>query len=209
MKIQLASRLRIGLAGLICTVLTACSFGPTVRVDVDPTANFAAYRTFSFMDPLGTSKAGYTSLLSERLKRATQFQMESRGYVMDTLNPDLLINFQAHISQHSEYVPPPPMPWGYGYGYMGGYPSGYYGYWGGYPMGMGPPSVIQYTEGVLKIDLVDARRRQLVWEGVSSSIMNDMQSASSEQGVQGVVSAIFARYPYRAGVGASKPAAPN
>lgn len=61
--------------------------------------------------------------------------------------------------------------------------------------------MIQYTEGVLNIDLVDARRRQLVWEGVGSSVINDLQTASSEQGIQNVVAAIFAKYPYRAGFG--------
>ena len=194
MKTQLTKFLRISLAGLVCSVLMACSTGPVIRTDVDPNANFATYRTFAFVDPLATSRAGYTSLLSERLKRATQAQMEWRGYVLDSTNPDLLINFHAHLSQRSEYVPPPPAPWGYGYGYMG-FPAGYYGYWGGYPMGMAP-SVIQYTEGMLTIDLIDARRKQVVWEGVSTSVVDDMQSASSEQGIQNVVSAIFAKYPY-------------
>ena len=194
MKTRWSQLIRISIASLICSVLMACATGPVIRTDVDPNANFASYRTFSFVDPLATSRAGYTSLLSERLKRATQAQMEWRGYVLDATNPDLLINFHANLSQRSEYVPPPPAPWGYGYGYMG-FPAGYYGYWGGYPMGMGP-SVIQYTEGTLIVDLIDARRKQVVWEGVSTSVVDDMQSASSEQGVQNVVSAIFAKYPY-------------
>ena len=192
---------RLLTAGILSSVLMACTFGPNVRTDEDPTADFAAYRTFSFVEPLATSKAGYTSLLTERLKRATQVQMEARGYVLNAQNPDLLVNFHANLYQRSEYVPPPPMPWGNDYF---GYRTGYYGYWAGYPMGMGP-SMIQYTEGVLNIDLVDARRRQLVWEGVGSSVINDLQTASSEQGIQNVVGAIFAKYPYRAGVGKVPP----
>ncbi|HBI83257.1 MAG TPA: DUF4136 domain-containing protein [Alcaligenaceae bacterium] len=188
----------MAIAGMVLSVLAACSSGPVIRTDVDPSADFAEFKTFAFMDPLGTSKPGYTTIFSERLMRATRVQMEWRGYVLDASKPDLLINFHANLSQRSDYVPPPPMPWGYGY--MGFPAGGYYGYWGGYPMAMGP-SVIQYTEGVLRIDLVDARRRQLVWEGVSTSIVDDLQSATSEQGVQSIVAAIFAKFPYRAGLG--------
>lgn len=187
--------MRLLAAGLVCSVLAACSSGPQVRTDTDPSANFAAYRSFSFVEPLATSQAGYTTLLTERLKRATRAEMEARGYVFNPQNPDLLLNFHAMLQHRSDYLPPPVMPWG---GDYYGYRMGYYGYWAGYPMG---PQVIQYTEGVLNIDLVDARRKQLVWEGVGSQVINDLQKAASEQGVQNVVRAIFAKYPYRAGSG--------
>ena len=64
-------------------LLTACSNAPIVRSDYDPRADFASYRTFAFMEPLGTDRAGYTTLLTERLKRAAAMQMESRGYTFD------------------------------------------------------------------------------------------------------------------------------
>ena len=85
------------------------------------------------------------------------------------------------------------MPWGANYY---GYRMGFYGPWPGYAFG---PDMIQYTEGVLNIDLIDAKRKQMVWEGIGTSVVDDLQQASSEDSVFSMVSAIFARYPFTAG----------
>lgn len=54
----------------------------------------------------------------------------------------------------------------------------------------------------MNIDLVDARRRQLVWEGVAVGEVQDPDSTGSPQKVDQVVAEIFAKYPFRAGVAA-------
>lgn len=179
----------------ICGLLTACASAPQIRTDFDPNADFGAYRTFAFVQPLATIQAGYTSLLTERLKTAVRTQMQARGYALNEQSPDLLINFHTQTRQRVDYVPPPPMPWGsYYYGYRGDY----YGGWSGYAMS---PQVIEYTLGILNIDLIDAKRSQLVWEGISTSIVNDLQQATSNAEVSNIVNAIFAKYPYVAGSG--------
>ena len=186
----MGSHIRLFFAVVICALLAACSNAPVVRSDFDPRADFASYRTFAFIEPLGTDRAGYTTLLTERLKRAAALQMESRGYVYREKDPDLLINFQSHVQSRTEYVAPPPMMWGYGYGY------GFYGGWPGYAFG---PDVIQYNEGTMKVDLIDAKRRQMVWEGVGTSIVDNIQQTASDQAVQNMIASIFARYPFVAG----------
>ena len=82
-----------------------------------------------------------------------------------------------------------------------GYRAGFYGGWPGYGWG---DQVYQYTEGTLNIDLVDARRKQLVWEGVAVGEVQDQDQdlAGSEQRAEKVVARIFAKYPFRAGVAA-------
>ena len=173
--------------------ITACASGPQVRSDFDQSADFAAYRTFAFMEPLGTDRAGYTTLLTQRLKTLTRLQMEQRGYVYDAQSADLLVNFLAQSQQKTEYVPPPPMPWGPNYY---GYRMGWYDPWVGYGFG---PDVIQYTQGVLSIDLIDARKKQLVWEGVSTSVIDNVEQAVSEKQLAPLVADIFAKYPFLAG----------
>lgn len=175
--------------------VASCASGPSVRSDFDAQANFAQYRTFAFADPLGTDKAGYSTLVTERLKTATRLQMEQRGYLFDEKSPDLLVNFLTQVSTKSEYVPPPPMPWGPNYY---GYRMGFYGPWAGYQFG---PEVIQYTQGVLNIDLIDAKKSQLVWEGVATTVINDLEQASSEAFISPLVADIFKRYPFLAGSG--------
>jgi len=173
--------------------ITACASGPQVKSDYDQSADFAAYRTFAFMEPLGTDRAGYTTLLTQRLKTLTRLQMEQRGYVYDAESADLLVNFLAQSQQKTEYVPPPPMPWGPNYY---GYRMGWYDPWVGYGFG---PDVIQYTQGVLSIDLIDARKKQLVWEGVSTSVIDNVEQAVSEKQLAPLVADIFAKYPFLAG----------
>ncbi len=183
-------------AFLLFGLLLACSNAPIVRSDYDPRADFSAYRSFAFMEPLGTDRAGYTTLLTERLKRAVALQMESRGYIYQEKNPDVWINFQSQVQSKTEYVPPPPMMWGVGYGF------GFYGGWPSYAFG---PDVIQYNEGTLKVDLIDARRKQMVWEGIGTTLLGNAQQAASEAMVENIVSSIFARYPFLAGSGVAQP----
>lgn len=176
-------------------VLTACASAPDVRTDIDPAANFGAYRSYAFMEPQATARAGYTSIVTERFKQAIAMQMQAKGYVLNTQSPDLLVNFHTVNKQKVDYLGPGAMamPWGPDYF---GYRAGYYGAWAGYaPM----PDVMQYTVGVVSIDLIDAGKRQMVWEGVSSGLVSSIQQETSDQEIQTVVAAIFARYPFVAG----------
>lgn len=177
----------------IMLVVSACASGPQISSDYDRNVDFASYRTFAFFEPLGTDRAGYSTLVTERLKTLTRLQMEQRGYQYDEASPDLLVNFVAQSRLKTEYVPPPPMPWGPNYF---GYRMGWYDPWMGYGFG---PDVIQFTEGVLTIDLIDAKRKQLVWEGVGRAIIDNLEQATSEQKLAPLVADIFARYPFLAG----------
>jgi len=172
-------------------LLAACAAGPVLRSDYDPAADFAGYRTFAFFSPLGTDKAGYSTLLTGRLKAATRSQMEMRGYTYSETAPDLLVNFSGKLEERTEAGPamPPPLPY---YGYR----AGFYGPWPGYGWDR---EVYRYTVGTLNVDLVDARSRKMVWEGVSIAEVTDLQQAHSAQAIEKTVAQIFSRYPFRAG----------
>lgn len=182
-------------SGSLVTILAACASSPAIKSDYDHQADFSRYRTFGYMSPLGTDKAGYSTLLTERLKDATRGQMEMRGYVYDAANPDLLVNFNGKLQQKTLVTEAPPPPMGPYYGYR----SGFYGGWPGYGWG---DTVYQYTEGTLNIDLVDARRKQMVWEGVAVGEVQNPDTATWSQNIDKAVAGIFAKYPFRAGVAA-------
>ncbi|MFY2946847.1 DUF4136 domain-containing protein [Achromobacter xylosoxidans] len=182
-------------SGSMVTILAACASSPAIKSDYDHQADFSRYRTFGYMSPLGTDKAGYSTLLTERLKDATRGQMEMRGYMYDAANPDLLVNFNGKLQQKTQVTEAPPPPMGPYYGYR----SGFYGGWPGYGWG---DTVYQYTEGTLNIDLVDARRKQMVWEGVAVGEVQNPDTATSSQNIDKAVAGIFAKYPFRAGVAA-------
>src|SRR4030095_9896120 len=108
-------------------LLAGCASKPTIRVDRNPTADFSNYRTFGFFQPLGTDRTGYQSILSDRLKAATQPKLESLGYQYASGSPDLLVNFGARLDTQLRVTTAPVMgpPMGYGYyGYRAGYYTG-------------------------------------------------------------------------------------
>jgi hypothetical protein len=177
----------------LAILLAACASSPTIRSDYDHTANFTGYRTFGYISPLGTDVRGYSTLITQRLKAATQRELESRGYQYSDAHPDLLINFSARLADKVR-VSETPAPIGY-YGYRR---AAYYGTWNAYAY---ETWVDQYKEGTLNIDIVDGSRQQLVWEGVAIGRVADEDLANPEPAISRAVAEIFAKYPFRAGGG--------
>jgi hypothetical protein len=192
MTMQAISRMVVVVA--LAGGLAACASKPTVRSDYDHKVDFSQYRSYGFMPGLGTDRAGYSSLLTERLKTAVRGEMQRRGYVYDDKQPDLQINFSAKLADKVQVVPAPPPPMPY-YAYRGGF----YGGWPGYGWG---DDVYQYTEGTLNVDLVDRRRKQLVWEGVATGEVSDPNWSQSQERVNAAVALIFQKYPFVAGAAA-------
>ncbi len=182
---------RIALIAL-ALALGACASSPTVRTLADPSLDISRYRTFAFADPLGTDRQGYQSVVSSQLKSSTRREMEARGFVHVDSNPDLMINFGAslddklRVSTYSEPVSA-----------IGA--RGYYGYRGGFyqpwPQYAERTDVRQYKEGTLSIDLVDATRKQLVWETTITQPVQQSDDLSSL--LDGAVKAGMAKLPGR------------
>jgi hypothetical protein len=170
--------------------VAGCATGPVATADYDRSVDFSAYRTFGFLDPLGTDVAGYESLVTQTLKAATRREMEARGYAYAEANPDLLINFNAKLAKQTQVTQTPAPPMYYGYR------RGIYGGWSGYGY---DTQVSQYTEGTLNIDIVDARRKQLVWEGVAVGRVTEKQRQDRQTAISAAVAEIFSKYPFRAG----------
>jgi hypothetical protein len=172
----------------VALLLAACATGPNVRTNVDPSVNFAQYKTFGFANPLGTDRSGYRSLVSQELMSATQREMELRGMRRVDTSPELLVNFNAKLSQQLQVMPAmaPPIMGGY-YGYR----AGFYGAWPMYDQS----TVSQYTEGTLNIDVVDAAKKQLVWEGVVTDTVTQSDMNAAQAGLNAAVKAAFAKYP--------------
>jgi hypothetical protein len=180
--------------------LGACATGPRVTTEADPAADFSRYRSFAFYEPLAIETRGYTTLLSARLKDEARRQMESRGYVYDEAAPDLRVNINAFVEEKTDVVSVPTT----------GYAT-YYNYraraFVTVPVWQERAQVMQYTEGTVNVDLVDARAKQLVWEGVAvGSAAGRTPAERRERAVASVVK-IFESFPHRAGGAPATPAA--
>jgi hypothetical protein len=174
--------------------LAGCSSSGTLRSDYDHSADFGAYKTWNFMDGAGPDYEGYESLFTQYMLEAITIEMDQRGYVKSD-NPDLLVNFNAYIQDKTKVrTTPSSPPMGGYYGYRGGY----YGAWGGYGYGT-ETHVSQYTEGTFNIDIIDANKKQLLWEAVGVGRITDDTRENLQQKVMEGVPRFFALYPFVAG----------
>src|SRR5688572_20904152 len=187
-SLPLAAVVVISVLGVL--MQSGCATKPNVRSDYDHAADFGQYRTFNFASPLSTDKLGYSSLVTQQLKSAVTMQLEQRGYRLDTSNPDLIVNFSGKLQEKQEIESTP--------GPYYGYRSGFYGAWPGYSMG-NEVYTVNYTEGTLNVDMVDARKMQMVWEGVVVGEVKKEHLAKGEATIDAAVAHIFTKYPFQAG----------
>jgi len=183
---------RVALGVALLSLLGGCASGPQIHVDGDPAVNVAAYRSFGFFEPLATDTAGYSTLLSARLKEATRRQLEARGFVYDEANPGLRINFNVNVVEKTEIRSNPSVTAGFGYY---GYRYGMYGAWTGYPYDI---ETTNYRQGTLVIDVVDAARKALVWQGVAEGRITQQVRDNPASAVDAAVAQILASFPMHA-----------
>jgi hypothetical protein len=196
MGIQNSKRtLTVAAVLLVAAGASGCA-GDPIRSDYDPTADFSQYSTYNFFADAGPEDTNYQSFFSQYMVAAITREMEMRGYSKSN-DPDLLVNFNAILQEKTD-VRTTPAP-SYGGGYYG-YRGGFYDPWGGYGYGT-ETHVSQYTEGTFNIDLVDARRKKLVWEAVGTGRISQKMLEELEERVNAGVPKFFAKYPFTAGSG--------
>ena len=178
--------------GAVMALLAACSNPVNVRADYDRSVDFSGYRTWAFYAPLAIDKAGYSSLNAERMKTAVQNEMQARGYAYSEQSPDLLVNINAYINERQDVISTPQLQFRtyYNYRYNSYVQSAFW---------TDRTDVYNYSEGTLNIDLVDALRKQLVWEGIAVGRMANTKPSQRDTRIDSTIAEIFAQYPHRAG----------
>ncbi len=170
--------------------LTACATGPKVRSDVAPDANLANYQTFGFMEQLATDQHGYTSLVTQHLKAAVTAEMTARGYQYTEQSPQLLINFNSNVEQRADIRTHTTSALPH-YGYYH-YRRGFYS---PFPYYQQEIETVRYKFGTVNVDVVDAARKQLVWEGIAEGVLNKQDIEQPRESMARVVNQIFTQYP--------------
>jgi hypothetical protein len=174
-------------------LLAACVTGPKVRTDYDHAANFASYRTYNFAAELGTDRGGYSTLVTGHFKRAVSREMEARGYTLAADHPDLLVNFYTSVRERTEVNSTPRITFGAGYY---GYRYGLYTAW---PLYDRDVTTTQQQVGTANVDVVDAARKQLIWEGAIEGRLTQRMLDEPGPSIDKAVADVFTRYPARAG----------
>ena len=186
MHIQLR-QLRVAAVLAFVTLAAGCASGPNIVTNAAPGFSLADYQTFSFLRPLSTDNGNVRTIISNELIDPTKRELEFTGLRHVESGGDLLVNFVVATRETIQTRPSSGASIHHG--------RGRYGTWGGYSMSMSTTEVVQRTEGTLAIDIIDAQRRELVWEGAATGRVTDQTRQNRAANIDAAVKEILARFP--------------
>ena len=163
------------LTALLC--LGVAAFAQEVQFDYNRSTNFSAYKTYEWVDykPVAVGD----ELLDQDIKRAVDAQLAGKGLRRVESGGDLVVGYQAGISQEKEFD---------SFGTGG---------WGG-PFGWGDRRVTTSTidVGKLTIGLFDPTSKQLVWRGAASKTLNISKDPDKNyRTLEKAMAKLFRNYP--------------
>ena len=164
---------------MVTFLMTSCT---SVRVasDYDKEADFNSYKTFAFYKT-GVDKAEISDLDKRRILRAIEAELLSKGFTKSE-NPDVLVSI---FTKSKERINVYNNNWGFGGWGWGGFGPGW---------GLNNQSVSTRTEGSLFIDLIDANKKELVWQGIGRGYISENMKQKEER-IKEFVMKILERYP--------------
>ena len=166
---------------VITLFITSCQ-SVKVVVDYDKSAQFTSYKTYGFLKE-GIDRAEINDLDKRRILKSVEAVLTEKGLTKSE-TPDLLVNFFTKERQevninNNNYG-------GFGYGWGWG--------WGpniGAQMNISTSTSIQ---GTLYIDLIDTKRKELIWQGIGrGSLTTDVRY--KEKLINTFVGSILEKYP--------------
>lgn len=185
---------RVTAVTFLALLLAACASKPMIKSDYDRSVDFSEYKTYGFYSPLGIEGPNYSTIFGSVFREAISREMNARGYSQSE-NPDLLINVSARMEDKTKVTTTTdPFPMGGYYGYR----AGFYDPWIGYGYGTST-HVSQYTEGTVNVDVVDARQKKMVFEGVGvGRLQNKKTNEEVREAINNGVARMFEGYPVAA-----------
>ena len=168
-------KLNILLLILLSTTLLSCT-SVKVSSGYDEQTNFNNYKTFAFFKT-GIDKAEINDLDKRRILRAIDAEMQTKGFSKSE-SPDLLVSI---FTKSQERVDVNRNNFGWGFG------------WGFYGASFGS-TVSTSTQGTLYIDLIDAKTKELVWQGQGLGYLTQSRKHKKER-INEFVQEILKVYP--------------
>jgi hypothetical protein len=128
-------------------------------------------------------EAKISELDKKRILRAIDTEMAAKGFTKSE-NPDLLVSI---FTDSKERVDVYNNNWGWGFGYGWGWGGGF---WGNNMAN----NVTRTTEGILYIDLIDAQKKELIWQGVGTAPLKSTPEKKVER-TNEIVKEILQQFP--------------
>lgn len=168
---------------LFLVMLIGCS-SVRVQTDYNTKVDFNSYKTFAFYKT-GIDKAPISDLDKKRIMRAIEAELLLKGMTKSS-TPDVLVSLFTK-SRERINVNNNNARWGSGFGYGGWNP---WMWRGGTQL-----NVNQYTEGTLFVDIIDANKKELIWQGIGSGVLKSKNVEQKEERIKEFVEEILSKYP--------------
>ncbi len=163
------------------------------KTDFDPDIDFSTYKTYMWY--AGKMPAGdalnANPLVKKRVAAAIDKALQAKEYSIGTEDAyDFVVIIHAGTREKTQIT-----SYGYsGYGY-GRYGRGWGGY-GGYGGHYGGTDVYQYDETTLVIDIMDAKKKEMVWRGtVTGVVKENPDREEQEENIKNVVEKMLSDFP--------------
>lgn len=174
---------------LALILLASSCVSVRVIADYDRNADFNEYKSYAFYKT-GIDKARISDLDKKRILRAIENEMANKGFVKSEY-PDLLVSIFTKERERVDIYNNAGWGWGWGWGPGWGYWNPWL--WGGPGWGN---NISTRTEGSLYIDLIDARSKELIWQGRGVGTLNNTRNIEKkEERIREFVSQILEKYP--------------
>jgi hypothetical protein len=128
------------------------------------------------------------SISNRALRADLQQGFEKLGYAVDDGTPDFCVAYYASTNQQLDIT-----YWDYGYPLR---PRWWRG-WGAGRGAMDVPTVTQFTQGTVIVDVFDPKNKELLWRGQGVAAVSDNQQQYVQE-LQTTVAAILAKFPAKA-----------
>ncbi|WP_264511005.1 DUF4136 domain-containing protein [Flavobacterium sp. N1719] len=168
------------LSAVLTLLLTSCS-AVRVNTDYDQNVKFEQYKTYAYQKSV-IDKAEISDLDKRRILRSIDETMSTKGFSKSE-SPDVLVSF---FTKEKEQVNVYNNNWGFGWGWGWG--------WNPWMWGGGYNSTYRYTEGVLTINIIDAKTKELIWQGVGEGELTK-RTEKKDENIKEFVQSILEQYP--------------
>jgi Domain of unknown function (DUF4136) len=180
-------RLFLHLTGLLFVLLWAMATNAKMATDFNPHLDFSKYKTFAYVGGVESLVMMQLNpdLLNNRIHRAVVRELTSKGLreVQPEENPDLVVRYWVEAESNAQVT---------GTAHWGTYGSYYYGYWTVMYTTMSTPVT---HKGLLGIELIDAKARDLAWRlFVSEKIIHNDPDKIWKTAERNIIKA-FKSYP--------------
>ena len=175
-------KLQFVLSVLVFLLAGCAASGPTISVNSAPGTDLSAFRTWNFIQPLGTDRSnGTRTPLSTMLMSSVSSEMAARGLTQSD-SPDMLVDFFVTTEERMDVrqTPNSSMSTMHRSNWNRGFST-----WPTYQT-----TVRQYTQGTLLIDLIDPAQNVLLAEGAAQDRLRSGEI--SQQQANDVVGQIMA-----------------